>query len=375
VDLLARGRAAKASDHHVYFGDIHTHSGQMFDKADDRGCGMGSRDDNYNYAQGPGGLDFYALTEHEWQVDPEGVEDYLALADTYNQEGRFVCLPAFEFTNLLYGHRCVYFRGSGGTVINSNRDWGQPTKDPEKTLTPNQLWEGLSETGVKFMTAPHHSSSASHPFTWDFFDPRYDRLAEVYSCWGSSEYYGDFPKGVTDRYRSLDIQQALHRGHRFGLIASSDGHDGHPGNVQSGFVKHHHQFHYLGSGYAAVLSNELSREAIFDALFDRRCYGTTGVPIVLSFSVSGHVMGSELKSLNPGQIPQLAVKCHGTNGIDHIRILKNSRVVHTEFCHGKHKYDLEWEDKAYDCEEVNYYYIRIVQVDRESAWSSPVWIG
>ena len=197
VDLLAHGRSAKASGHHVYFGDIHTHSGQVFDKADDRGCGVGSRDDTYNYAQGAGGLDFYALTEHEWQVDPEGVDDYLALADKYNQEGRFVCLPAFEFTNLLYGHRCVYFRGSGGTVINSNRDWGIPTKDPDKSLTPKQLWEGLSKTGVKFMTSPHHSSSASHPFAWDFFDPRYDRLVEVYSCWGSSEYYGDFPRGIS----------------------------------------------------------------------------------------------------------------------------------------------------------------------------------
>ena len=326
----------KIGDASLYFGDIHNHTGQLGLDANNEGCGRGSREDNYRYARGPGGLDFYALTDHERQIDAGGADGYLALAEEKEEEGRFVCLPAFEFTSQLYGHRNVYFRGSKGIVVNSNRDGGWPTREPAKSLAPNELWEALEKTGEKFLTVPHHTSSTSHPLSWDFHNPQYDRLVEVYSCWGSSEYLGDFPRGVSDRYGSLTVRDALSRGYRLGLIASSDGHDGHPGNSQSPLVKHHHIFHHLGSGLAAVMVDELTRESVFDALFDRRCYATTGVPIGLSFSVNERTMGSELEPLPERVKPQLQVRCEGTNGIDHVRIVKNGSVVHTAF--------LPWRD-------------------------------
>ena len=375
VHLLTARWRPRVREYDVYFGDIHTHSGQVLDRCEDKGCGMGKREDNYRYARGAGGLDFYALTDHEWQVDPDEIDAYLDLAEAFNEEGRFVCLPAFEHTNQLYGHRNVYFRGSGGTVVNANRRWGQPTLDPADSLTPQELWVALERTGVPFMTVPHHSSCTSHPCTLGFFHPVHDRLIEVYSVWGSSEYYGDFPRGVSDRMRVMDVRDALRRGLRFGLIASSDGHDGHPGNVQSPQVKHHHQYHFCGSGRAAVLAHQLTREAVYDALYERRCYATTGVPIVLDVTMNGAVMGEVLPRLPQGQRPELAVHCTGSNGLDHVRVVKNGRVVETIPCHGEFAYGLEWEDRAYDPAQPTSYYVRVVQVDRESAWSSPIWIG
>ncbi len=373
--LMAGERYAKVRDYTVYFGDIHTHSGQVLDEVANQGCGMGSRIDNYRYARGAGGLDFYALTDHEWQVDPQRVSGYLDLADSYNEDGRFVCLPGFEHTSLLYGHRNVYFRGPGGTVVNANRAWGPPSLDPAKALTPPELWEGLEQTGVPFITVPHHPSATSHPLNLDFHHSAYDRLYEVYSSWGSSEYYGDFPRGVSDRYHTGTFRDALRRGQRYGVIASADGHDGHPGNAQSPLVKHHHIFHFCGSGRAAVLAEALTREAVFDALYARRCYATTGVPIVLDVTLNGALMGEALPALSTGVRPQLAVRCRGSNGLDHIRVVKNGCVVHTEPCHGLVAYDLAWEDRDYTPDAPANYYLRIVQVDRESAWSSPIWVG
>ena len=375
VSLLT-GQRATASGYSLYFGDIHTHSGQVMDECSDNGCGLGTRGDNYEYAHGAGGLDFYALTDHEWQIDPDDPSKYLELADRYNQDGRFVCLPAYEFTNLLWGHRNVYFADSAGTVINSNSEpAGRPTKDPHRCVDPRALWAGLERHGVPFLTVPHHPSATSHPLTWEVFDPRYDRLVEIYSCWGSSEYYGDFPRGVSDRYDTLEVRKALARGLRFGMIASADGHDGHPGNAQGPFVKHHHQFHFCGSGRAVVLAKELTRQAVYDALYQRRCYATTGVPIALDVMLNGAIMGQELPALSPGQRPRLELRCTGSNGIDHIRIVKNGRVVLTLPCHGEHICDLGWEDPAYDRAVPSSYYVRVVQVDRESAWSSPIWLG
>ena len=233
----------------------------------------------------------------------------------------------------------------------------------------------MEKTGVPFITVPHHASATSHPLNLDFYDPQYDRLYEIYSSWGSSEYYGDFPRGVSDRFQSGNFQDAMRRGQRFGVIASSDGHDGHPGNAQSPLVKHHHIFHFCGSGRAVVLAPELTRAAVYDALYERRCYATTGTPIILDCRVCNAVMGSEIPALSSGRVPQIELSCVGTNGLDHIRIVKNGQIVDTIPGHGRHRVQAEWEDKHYDPESPASYYVRVVQVDRESAWSSPVWIG
>jgi hypothetical protein len=209
----------------------------------------------------------------------------------------------------------------------------------------------------------------------DILSPKYDRLFEVYSCWGSSEYFGDFPRGVSDRWQSGDFRDALARGHRMGLIASSDGHDGHPGNAQSPMRKHHHLFHFCGSGRAAVWVENLTREAVFDALHARRCYATTGPPIILELTLNGHAMGSEIPvpSLAGGR-PKLVIRSEGANGLDQIRIMKNGRVAATTPCHGEWSWEMEWEDGAHRKGEPASYYVRVIQRDRESAWSSPIWL-
>jgi len=375
VQMLGPDPHPRAGDYRVFFGDIHTHSGQVGDECANRGCGRGSREDNYSFARGAGGLDFYSLTDHEWQVGPDGIADYLGMADQHNEDGRFVCLPGFEWTNLLYGHRNVYFRDSGGTVVSSYKEWGSPTLDPDRCTTPDDLWAAVEKTGIPFITVPHHSSSTSHPLNLDFYNPKYDRLFEVYSCWGSSEYYGDFPRGVSDRFRTGDFRDAVRRGQRYGLIASADGHDGHPGDAQSPLVKHHHLFHFCGSGRAAVLAAELTRASVFDALHARRCYATTGVPIVLDVRLNGALMGEHLPPLPPGTIPRISIHCQGTNGLDSIRIIKNAEVAHSIPCCCEFARSIEWEDEGYDCTVPNSYYVRVIQKDRESAWSSPIWVG
>jgi hypothetical protein len=371
AEMLTGRSRPRIGDYQVFFGDIHTHSGEVDGQTETAGCGWGSRENNYAYARGPGGLDFYALTEHEWQVDPARADVYLGLANRYNEDHRFVCLPAFEYTNPLYGHRNVYFRSSDGALFNARRPWGPPSQDPTQCYTPQDLWTAMEKTGVPFLTVPHHPSAASHPLNLDFYHPRHDRLYEIYSCWGSSEFLGDFPRGVADRHPLNDFREAMRRGQRYGVIASSDSHDGHPGNAQSPLVKHHHLFHFCGSGRAVVLAPELTRVAVFDALYARRCYATTGVPILLDVRLNGAVMGNEVP-LPAGRRPRLTIHCEGSNGLRQVRLIRNGVPVHTWEIDGQQTCDLEWEDSAAP-ETGTSYYVRVVQVDRESAWSSPLW--
>ena len=45
-------------------------------------------------------------------------------------------------------------------------------------------------------------------------------------------------------------------------------------------------------------ATELTRPAIFEAIRKRRSYATTGEPIQVEFRVNGHLMGSEIDSLD-----------------------------------------------------------------------------
>jgi len=374
VRVLTGEDRPTSGGHNLYFGDIHTHSGQVREECLDRGCGFKTWADNYANARDAGGLDFYALTDHEWQIEPGFEAEYFGLPDRHETPGEFVCLPAFEHTSLLYGHRNVYFK-RGGIVVNNNRKpGGTPTMDPAGSVPPEELFGRLTEHGQPFFTVPHHPSAASHPYTWDFFRP-HDRLVEVYSAWGSSDYWGDFPRGVSDRHEHLYIQEAMKRGLKFGLIASSDGHDGYPGDESSPYPKHPHLFHMCGSGRAVVLAESLTRDAVYDALYERRCYATTGTPIGLEFTVNGMCMGQTVScGGGRGDRPKLVVKVRGSNAIDHVRILKNGRVVHAEQAFGAWSHELEWEDLHRQAHEPAAYTVRVVQKDYESAWSSPVWV-
>ena len=107
----------------------------------------------------------------------------------------------------------------------------------------------------------------------------------------------------------------------------------------------------------------------------RCCYATTPVPIVLAVDLNGRPMGAELPAVPEGQRPRLRISCQGTNGLDHIRIVKNSQVIATIPCHGEFEWETEWEDRDYTPTHPSYYYVRVVQLDWESAWSSPIWAG
>ena len=367
---LASKNIKKSGAYNIYFGDIHTHSGQLRDKTDGSvTCGMNSMEDNYKYAQGPGGLHFYALTDHEFQVLPDYEKQYFDLADKFNKNGEFICLKAYEHTSPVYGHRNIYFKDNAKIIAAYATDNnGNAVAGP--ATTPGGLFAGL--TGYEFFSIPHHTSSASHPFNIDLITDK-DVCCEIYSSWGSSEYGGDFPRGVSDRHGSLSVSEIFRRNLKLGILAGSDGHDGHPGDAQSPLVKHPHLFHFCGSGLTAVLCEELTRENIYEAIKNRRCYATTGPPIALDYNINGAVMGSVINSgKNNKSKPRLYVKCGGTSALKELRVVKNGRIIHTENCAGLWEYETLFEDNNFIPGEKANYYIRIIQNDMESAWSSPV---
>ena len=77
-----------------------------------------------------------------------------------------------------------------------------------------------------------------------------------------------------------------------------------------------------------VKAHELSREAIFDALRNRRTYAVTGDRIEVDFSVNGAMMGSELPYSRNREI---RASVRGWDVVDRVEIVKNGRVIHRDF--------------------------------------------
>ena len=366
LDLLDAGLPRhRVGEHRVWFGDIHTHSGRP-SNGKQIACGMGSLDENYQYARNLSRLDVYALTDHEFQLD--GAEDWQAHLEAcarYHQDGRFVCLNGFEWTSQLYGHRNVYYAGEEGEVIRGRHFLNAYGSDNPSI---GQLWETLDGQGVPALTIPHHPAAMVHATNWDHWNPKYDRLVEIYSEWGSSERADDpLQTDATDLYPAGTVREALGRGMHFGVIASSDGHDGYAGAGQGMTHKHPHIYHFLGSGRLGVLAPELSRTAIFDALYHRRTYATTGEPMLLDFRVNGFLQGSEIARGRKRAVATATVA--GTTPIREMQLIVDGRIFARKA--GETRTE-EWEVALPASPRPGWCYLKVVQEDFETAWSSPV---
>jgi hypothetical protein len=350
----------------VFFGDIHTHSGQSEWAA----CGTGTVDQNFKYARDVSLLDFYSLSEHDFQMPEEGEwELRLEKADKYNEDGRFVTIPSFEWTNQRYGHRNVYYRDTKWPFLDSGPKYTVNEIKEGKNPSPTQLWDFLKENNAKAFTVPHHPNVGNFPLDWHFVNTEFDRLVEVYSVWGNSEYIGAPFSDFIDRIPGLSVQDALSQGHKLGIIASSDGHDGHPGNSFT-------PARTIGSGLVAVLAKKLTREAVYDALYERRCYATTGTRILLDFKVNENVMGSEISTPNRDSSRTIKASVIGTTKIEKVEILRNNICIYKLNGEGKKMAKLKFVDnEKIDTKKSLYYFLRVSQKDGEIAWSSPIWVN
>jgi hypothetical protein len=199
---------------------------------------------------------------------------------------------------------------------------------------------------------PHWGGRRGNP---QWHHPKVQRMIEVFS----------------EHRRSEDwMSTFLKKGRRVGIMASTDGHYGHPGY---GYLKPTQDWstQEIGMAAVAVYAPERTRVSIFRALYDRHIYATSGDRIILDVQADGHVMGTEYQTTKG---PTMTVLALGTAPIELVEIKKNSEVVHTEQP-GKISVEFEWQDPDFKADHECYYYVRIVQDNGEEAISSPIWVN
>ncbi|MFH1615698.1 MAG: DUF3604 domain-containing protein [Planctomycetota bacterium] len=351
-------------DYNLYWGDVHGH------------CNIGdggarSVDEYYGYARDFMMLDFCALAEHSYACAiGDNWQRIQEAAKKYNEQGRFVTFIGSEsmvkMRNTYGGHKVHIFPGQAAPLLQADTQPGfeklfeigiyKKLLNSEAVICKSieELWERLS--GIPSLTINHHCWAGA-----DFFNPKLERLYEIHSKWGTSETR-DWPTPTLQM--GVPARQLLNSGLKIGFVGCSDTHDGRPGGPQ----KETAALHYPG-GITAVWAKQLSREDIYQGLWARRCYATTGERLLLKADIYGHMMGDEFDV--EGEV-ELEISGAGTCELDRIDIIRNGQVVFTELL-SEETAKVKWKDKDAGTGE-HYYYVRLRQDDGHIAWSSPFFV-
>jgi hypothetical protein len=326
----------RKGEYTVFFGDLHRHTNVSR-------CSRGAEpdpDDHYRYSRDVCRYDFLGISDHASHTSDYNWWRLQKLADLYYTPGDFTTLFGVEW-NGPEGHKNVMSPSRHLPLIATTG------------VAPNALtlWDELAKSGVPAITIPHSSSLPGQDADWSKHDPRFERLVEIFqACRGSFEGKGaprQFPDATLD---GQHVQDALAKGYRLGIICSTD--------------------HGYGASYACVYAKENTRAAVFDALQDRRTYGSTAYGIIVDFNVNGVMMGRDVKRSDGNVIVSGYVR--GNSKLDRVQILKDNTVVH-EWTPSGDEQKLDWRDPDPGT-GLHWYYLRVIQEDDEMAWSSPNWV-
>jgi hypothetical protein len=192
---------------------------------------------------------------------------------------------------------------------------------------------------------------------WRQNDPEVEPFVEIYQgIRDSYEHLGGprvahGPGDAVGGWRPLGmVWNALAYQYKLGFQASSD------------HVSTHISF-------AVAIAEEPTRQAIFDAFKNRRCYAATD-NIVLDVRCGEHLMGAEFSTTAP---VELKVFTHGTGPIARVDIIKDFHYVYSAEP-GAARVSFTWTDEEDINRNPSWYYVRVLQEDGQIAWGSPMWV-
>jgi hypothetical protein len=377
----------------LYFGDIHGHTGFS--------DGYGLPDEYYQRARFDHRLDFAACSEHaEWI---NYFQNHISMMDgtpiplweltvesviSNYSPGKFVTLVGFEWTCDRYGHRNAYFRD---TYNIPSEPFGF-----DKHRTPDDLWRALEPYHA--LTISHHPLRKQALTDWSYHNPM-ERLVEIFSKWGNSEdVRTDYEAYLLYRIRpetqwigrGHGVVAALARGHKIGIIGGSDSHQGLAGSTRidsprgtplgsdlvegvtgeeflhllsEGYTYDHREPKGGGGGLTAVWASDLTRDIVWDALYNRHTYATTGIRPIIRFAVQDSsdpqntaIMGEEI-SVEKYPILLISLQAETGSFFEEVELWKNGVKIASSDVPVENT-TFVFEDRNFQSQSGTYYLVR-----------------
>ncbi|MEX1012199.1 MAG: DUF3604 domain-containing protein [Waddliaceae bacterium] len=361
-------------NHSLFWGQLHGESEKVDSTENIENCLRHLRDDDFFqfFAASP-----FANQEETsndiWKLIQQNISEF-------DEGERFVTFQGFQWVGKPKeeGVRQFLHAKDSRQLIRYDEGKGQSLKKIYKGFAPKEC-----------ISIPTFTMAKGFEYDFKDFNPEFERVVEIYNAWGSSETTAksgnSFPihnkkKTGVNEVAEGSIIKALNQNKRFGFVAGGLDDRG----IYSSFYEDEQEQYF--PGYTGIFSEHLTRSSLFDALYNRRCYATTGERMILVFSIAGAPMGSELTTAEkPGLIVNRHIKAYaaGTCKLKTIELVRGGDVIHTV------KPDLYHHEFSYDdLVDINtialspqskespflYYYLRVTQEDGNMAWSSPIWI-
>ncbi|MEZ4664792.1 MAG: DUF3604 domain-containing protein, partial [Caldilineaceae bacterium] len=253
-----------------YWGDLHAQTGET--------VGVGTPDEYFTFGREWGRLDFTSHQGNDFQITDAFWRELNETTSRFHADGKFVVFPGYEWSasSPTGGDHNVFYRREGHPIMRSSH-WLAP-EIPPNALSPAHPADvfysrmkqhvPLDEVLVCMHVGGRYANMR------DYFDQELITLVELVSCWGVFEWM---------------LWDAIDKGYMVGIMCNSDGHHGRPGAEGAGMAEFG-----IENGLTCVLAETLTRDAVFDALKARRCYGTTGPRMLLDFAAGASPMGSVL---------------------------------------------------------------------------------
>lgn len=331
-------------DWNLYFGQLHAHT--------DISNGAGSVEEAFQYASQVDGLDFFAVTDHSdsfdnadmGAIDADGADisaDWAAgkQAAASVTNGDFVGLFGFEMTwpeDKQLGH------------ISTFNTPGWQTRDQEAFTNVTAALENY----YKALTAvPGSVSQFNHPDTvhgdferFDHYSPQYDAAVSLLEVAGED--------GVVDcEYYDLALDEGWH-------VAPTNNQNNHNG-----------QWGDASEARTVVLAKDLTEEALYAAMKDRRVYATQDSDLAIYYELNGTVMGSILPKSEEAEIT-VFLSDPTDEAIGNVEVVTDGGAVLV----GEY---VETPSQVLELSASgghSYYYLRITQPDGDVAVTAPVWM-
>ena len=357
----------------AYFGQLHSHTGEYSD-------GSGTLDEALDYVEGipeSDNVDFVAFTDHSNYFDsssaPNPAEalydmskmtsasankwtEYNSKIDAFNEKSTDrIALAGYEMTwSGGPGHINTF--NTPGIVSRNNSTLNNKTGDAGLQAYYNLLIEAGSK-GVASINQLNHPGTTFGNFSdFAYYTPALDNyvpLVEVGNGEGQIGAGGYYPS-----YEQYIM--ALDKGWHVAPTNNQDNHKGSWGNAND--------------ARNVIYADSLTEDGLFDAIRERRLYATEDKNLEISYTLDGHMMGSQLGTEDVGENVDIAVTVYDpdyNDAISKVEVVVNSgRVAYT--------WDSIPASGELSCTipaAYSYYFIRVTQMDGNLAVTAPVWVG
>jgi hypothetical protein len=307
-------------------------------------------EEKFRFSRDVGELDFALNTDHDSMRDHEWFRNR-ACAHFNDLPGHFIAFNGYEWTCSHFddrpndGHYNVLYQEDGPML---------------RTSDPN--FERIGQVAARLdgeaaLAIPHHPGDKAHPLGWNAYDPAFSPLVEIFQVRGSYEVdSGPMHPELYGRntVRKHSLRNGLNRGYDFGFTAGGE---------------------HEGVGVTGVYAAEFTRQGIFEALRERRTFGTTGARIVVDFRLEGRPMGCRLVSAAPALTGSLSVI--GADVIASVQVIRNGEICH-EWSPDSLTFSRTWQQARAAEPSLpggrEYVYVVVTQRDGEMAWTSPIFV-